>query len=167
MSRCCRCCGVPCCKRGSRSTVRGWRRQVIGIEQLPPGVSVLGAVSRTLLRAKQEEAWLNLYPCRFPEIFCLAVAECAAAGTPTITSDLEALSERVIHRRTGVMIPGSIDSQETKRQSYNSLRKQCFSSATLSCEIFMPRMPASLPGNIPSIRLQQPGSSCSRRLSIE
>jgi len=49
-------------------------------------------------------------------MFCLTVAESAVAGTPSVTTRAAALQERVDDGRTGFLIPGSIDDDETKRQ---------------------------------------------------
>ncbi|MFF3359086.1 glycosyltransferase [Streptomyces sp. NPDC002917] len=57
----------------------------------------------------------TLYPCRFPEMFCLSAAESAAAGTPVITSPIDALAERVQHNQTGILIDGDIDHADTQR----------------------------------------------------
>ncbi|MFI6579473.1 glycosyltransferase family 4 protein [Nocardiopsis sp. NPDC050513] len=86
-------------------------RQVLGTDAVPEGVHLLsryGSLSKSELIDLQRRAWLGLYPSRFPEMFCYSAAESAAAGTPMITSDLDALSERVDHGRTGLLIPGDI-----------------------------------------------------------
>lgn len=86
-------------------------REVLGVEAMPEGVRLLsrnGSLSKSALIELQQRAWLGLYPSRFPEMFCYAAAESAAAGTPMITSDLDALSERVDHGRTGLLIPGDV-----------------------------------------------------------
>lgn len=84
-------------------------RQTFGDQATPEGVKLLGPVPRAQLCHLQERAWLGLYPSRFPEMFCLAAAESGAAGTPMVTSDLDALAERVEHGRTGVLVPGAIE----------------------------------------------------------
>lgn len=89
-------------------------RQVIGNQPLPEGVRLFGPVQRAELCRLQETAWLTLYPCRFPEMFCLVAAESAAAGTPLIASALDALVERVSHRQSGVLISGCIEREEVR-----------------------------------------------------
>jgi hypothetical protein len=84
-------------------------KQTIGAGPLPEGVELLGTLPRTELIDIQQRGYLTLYPCRFPEMFCLAAAESAAAGTPLITSASDALGERVTHGETGILVPGVID----------------------------------------------------------
>ncbi|MFF4339379.1 glycosyltransferase family 4 protein [Kitasatospora sp. NPDC001540] len=88
--------------------------QLLGGSPLPDGVRLLGARPRDELIDIQQQAALTLYPCRFPEMFCLAAAESAAAGTPVITSAIDALTERVQHNRTGLLIPGDITTPEVQ-----------------------------------------------------
>jgi glycosyltransferase involved in cell wall biosynthesis len=76
---------------------------------IPRGAHLLRTVPRGELQRYQRTSWLNLYPCRFPEMFCMSVAECAAAGTPTVTSAIEALEERVVDGETGFLNQGNID----------------------------------------------------------
>ncbi len=89
-------------------------RQVLGDRPLPDGVRILGPRPRTELVAIQQHVALTLYPSRFPEMFCLAVAESTAAGAPVITSPLDALAERVENGRTGFLIEGDIDQAATQ-----------------------------------------------------
>lgn len=89
-------------------------RRTIGEMSTPGGVSILGTLSRGELVAVQQRGWLTLYPCRYDEMFCISAAESAAAGAPMVTSAHEALIERVQHQSTGLLIPGSIDEQETQ-----------------------------------------------------
>jgi glycosyltransferase involved in cell wall biosynthesis len=88
--------------------------QILGTAPLPAGVRLLGPVSRTELVSIQQRAALTFYPCRFPEMFCLAAAESAAAGTPVVASATEALLERIEHNHTGLLIPGDISSPVVK-----------------------------------------------------
>lgn len=69
-------------------------------------VEVLGVIPKDALRCIQASAALMIYPCRFPEMFCLSAAESAAAGTPCILSDYEALAERVREGTTGYLVAG-------------------------------------------------------------
>jgi phosphatidylinositol alpha-1,6-mannosyltransferase len=91
-------------------------RRTIGGIPAPAGVSILGALPRRDLIAVQQRGWLTLYPCRYEEMFCISAAESAAAGTPMVTSAFEALTERVQHQSTGLLIPGDVDEQETQDQ---------------------------------------------------
>ncbi|NBM14467.1 glycosyltransferase family 4 protein [Streptomyces sp. GC420] len=88
--------------------------QLLGGRPLPEGVRLLGARPRAELIETQQQAALTLYPCRFPEMFCLSAAESAAAGTPVITSPMDALTERVHHNHTGILIDGDINRPETQ-----------------------------------------------------
>jgi glycosyltransferase involved in cell wall biosynthesis len=49
-------------------------------------VNYVGAVPRQELVRLQSEAEIFAYPCRYPELFCLSVAECQVAGTVPVTS---------------------------------------------------------------------------------
>ncbi|MEV0845512.1 glycosyltransferase family 4 protein [Streptomyces sp. NPDC049954] len=89
--------------------------QLLGDQDLPDGVRLLGALPRSQLIAIQQQSALTLYPCRFPEMFCLSAAESTAAGTPVVTSPVDALTERVHHGRTGILVDGDIDRPETQR----------------------------------------------------
>ncbi|MFD7629324.1 glycosyltransferase family 4 protein [Streptomyces sp. NPDC059851] len=89
--------------------------QILRGQDLPEGVRLLGARPRSELIEIQQQASLTLYPCRFPEMFCLSAAESAAAGTPVITSPIDALNERVHHNHTGILIEGNIDDPKTHR----------------------------------------------------
>ncbi|PZT76293.1 MULTISPECIES: glycosyltransferase family 4 protein [unclassified Streptomyces] len=88
--------------------------QILGGRPLPDGVRLLGTRPRAELIEIQQQAAVTLYPCRFPEMFCLSAAESAAAGTPVITSPIDALTERVHHNQTGILIEGDIDEPGTQ-----------------------------------------------------
>lgn len=94
--------------------------QLLGGHTLPDGVRLLGARPRAELIEIQQQAALTLYPCRFPEMFCLSAAESTAAGTPVITSPIDALTERVHHDRTGILIDGNIDHPEPQHAFANA-----------------------------------------------
>lgn len=74
------------------------------------GIFVHGVVDRATMRFLQRTARVLLYPCREEEMYCLAVAEAAAAGTPAVTTNAFALSERIDDGVSGYLIDGSIDS---------------------------------------------------------
>ncbi|MGB8346056.1 MAG: glycosyltransferase [Ktedonobacteraceae bacterium] len=78
------------------------------------GVTNFGVIPKKKLTQLQASCAFMLYPCRFPEMFCLAAAECTAVGTPIIASAKEALKERVIHGKNGYLIEGDIDSYATQ-----------------------------------------------------
>jgi len=68
------------------------------------GIDYAGHVSRPELVALQRRARVMAYPCSFPEGFCLAAAECCAAGAVPVTTKGYALVESVADG--GVLIPG-------------------------------------------------------------
>lgn len=68
------------------------------------GIDYFGHVSRPELVALQSRARVMAYPCNFPEGFCLAAAECCAAGAVPVTTKGFALVESVADG--GVLIPG-------------------------------------------------------------
>jgi glycosyltransferase involved in cell wall biosynthesis len=98
----------------AEETADRWH-DAIGDGPLPDGAQLFGSVTRQRLIELQSLASLGLFPSRYPEMFCLAAAECQAAGTPVIASDLEALSERVVDGRTGVLVPGRIKDPAVQR----------------------------------------------------
>lgn len=89
---------------------------IFDIARQTDGVQLLGVLDRDQLRRMQAQSALLVYPCRDEEMFCLSVAEAAAAGTPTVTGDSHALAERVGDGDTGFLIEGCIDEQKTKDQ---------------------------------------------------
>jgi len=70
-----------------------------------PGVHFLGKVPRSELVWHQKSSQLHVYPCTVNELCCLASLECQAAGTPTVTTGLGALTTTVLHGQTGLIIP--------------------------------------------------------------
>lgn len=68
------------------------------------GVDYIGHVSRQELVALQRRARVMAYPCSFPEGFCLAAAECCAAGAVPVTTKGYALVQSVADG--GVLISG-------------------------------------------------------------
>lgn len=55
-------------------------------------ITFLSAVPRTRLIEEQLKAEINMYPCIYDELFCIAIAEAQVAGAYTITSDCGALA---------------------------------------------------------------------------
>ena len=68
------------------------------------GVEYLGHVDRSRLVAEQRRARVLAYPCIFEEGFCIAAAECMAAGTVPVTTNAFALTTTV--GDAGVLIAG-------------------------------------------------------------
>lgn len=68
------------------------------------GIEYVGHVSRAELVEWQRRARVMAYPCRFPEGFCLAAAECMAAGAVPITTRDYALVTTVAD--AGVLVKG-------------------------------------------------------------
>ena len=68
------------------------------------GIDYVGHVSRAELVAWQRRARVMAYPCRFEEGFCLAAAECMAAGAVPVTTRRYALTTTV--GDGGVLIGG-------------------------------------------------------------
>lgn len=64
-----------------------YRLDLLGQE----GIVFLGAIPRHELAEHQTQAQLHLYPCVYPELFCISSAECQAAGAYSVTSDMGAL----------------------------------------------------------------------------
>jgi glycosyltransferase involved in cell wall biosynthesis len=69
-----------------------------------PGVEYLGHVDRHRLIAEQRRARVFAYPCTFEEGFCIAAAECMAAGAVPVTTNAFALTTTV--GDAGVLIDG-------------------------------------------------------------
>jgi glycosyltransferase involved in cell wall biosynthesis len=68
------------------------------------GIAYLGHVGRSALVEEQRRARVMTYPCTFEEGFCIAAAECMAAGAVPVTTDDFALTTTV--DGAGVLIPG-------------------------------------------------------------
>jgi glycosyltransferase involved in cell wall biosynthesis len=69
-----------------------------------PGIEYLGHVSRAKLVAEQHRARVLAYPCTFEEGFCIAAAECMAAGAVPVTTNAFALTTTV--GDAGVLVNG-------------------------------------------------------------
>lgn len=68
------------------------------------GIEYLGHIPRPALVQQQARAKVMVYPCNFPEGFCLAAAECMAAGAVPVTTRAFALRTTVGEH--GVLIAG-------------------------------------------------------------
>jgi hypothetical protein len=91
-------------------------RQSLGAWQPHDSITYFGILPKQRLSELQASCAFLLYPCRFPEMFCLSAAECTAVGTPIITSAQDALRERVFHGKNGYLIEGAIDTAHTQQQ---------------------------------------------------
>ncbi|MDK2820440.1 MAG: hypothetical protein PWP31_405 [Clostridia bacterium] len=69
-----------------------------------PGVSFLGRIERERLIYEQKTSQLHVYPCTFKELFCISAMECQAAGTPSICSEIGALSTTIRDGVTGRVV---------------------------------------------------------------
>ena len=69
-----------------------------------PGVEYLGHVDRSMLIAEQLRARVMAYPCTFAEGFCIAAAECMAAGAVPVTTNAFALTSTVAD--AGILLDG-------------------------------------------------------------
>lgn len=65
-------------------------------------VEYLGALKRREMVRVQQESQVLAYPCTFPELFCISVAECQVAGVIPVTSNLAALATT----NMGVLVNG-------------------------------------------------------------
>lgn len=82
------------------------------------GIEYLGHVDRTRLVAEQVRARVLAYPCIFPEGFCIAAAECMAAGAVPVTTNAFALTTTV--GSAGVLIDGRPRSWFYRRRFVNA-----------------------------------------------
>lgn len=69
-----------------------------------PGVTFLGKIPRSELVFHQRTAQIMAYPCDYDENFCIAAAECMAAGTVPVTTNIGALETTV--GKGGIVITG-------------------------------------------------------------
>lgn len=83
-----------------------------------PGVEYLGHVARSRLVAEQRRARILAYPCTFEEGFCIAAAECMAAGAVPVTTNAFALTTTV--GGSGVLIDGRPRSWFYRRRFVNA-----------------------------------------------
>jgi glycosyltransferase involved in cell wall biosynthesis len=80
------------------------RSAFVGFFEGQRGVEYLGHVSRPELVRQQSRARVMAYPCTFEEGFCIAAAECMAAGAVPVTTRDFALTTTV--GEAGVLIRG-------------------------------------------------------------
>lgn len=78
------------------------RASALGIAQ---HVEFMGTLDRMRVRRLMAESSVLLAPSRTREGFCLAAAEAASVGTPSIVSDVGGLPETVEHAETGFVVP--------------------------------------------------------------
>jgi hypothetical protein len=83
-----------------------------------PGVEYLGHVDRSRLVAEQLRARVLAYPCTFEEGFCIAAAECMAAGAVPVTTNAFALTTTV--GASGALIDGRPRSWFYRRKFVNA-----------------------------------------------
>jgi glycosyltransferase involved in cell wall biosynthesis len=83
-----------------------------------PGVEYLGHVPRFRLVAEQLRARVLAYPCTFEEGFCIAAAECMAAGAVPVTTNAFALTTTV--GASGALIDGRPRSWFYRRKFVNA-----------------------------------------------
>ncbi len=83
-----------------------------------PGVEYLGHVDRSRLVAEQLRARVFAYPCLFEEGFCIAAAECMAAGAVPVTTNAFALTTTV--GACGALIDGRPRSWFYRRKFVNA-----------------------------------------------
>jgi glycosyltransferase involved in cell wall biosynthesis len=67
------------------------------------GIVFLGAIERHELAKHQVQAQIHLFPCTYPELFAISVAECQAVGAYPITPDIGALQTT---NQWGTILPG-------------------------------------------------------------
>ncbi len=84
-----------------------------------PGVEYLGHVDRPRLVAEQRRARVLAYPCTFEEGFCIAAAECMAAGAVPVTTNAFALTTTV--GEAGILIDGRPRSWFYRRRFVNAV----------------------------------------------
>jgi glycosyltransferase involved in cell wall biosynthesis len=83
------------------------------------GVEYLGHVDRARLVAEQRRARVLAYPCTFEEGFCIAAAECMAAGAVPVTTKAFALTTTV--GDAGILIDGRPRSWFYRRRFVNAV----------------------------------------------
>lgn len=79
-------------------------KNVAGVVLNPP-------LPREDLALKLSGMRLHCYPSTVPESFCLAAAESQACGVPAVVNNTGALPERVLHGKTGFVVPANNSSE--------------------------------------------------------
>lgn len=69
-------------------------------------ISALGSLNKTQLYSVMKSCTAMLYPCIWPEIFCITAIESQACGLPIITTNNFALPEVVADGKSGVLVNG-------------------------------------------------------------
>ena len=69
-----------------------------------PNVFNVGPLNKCDLRQLQQRAYLHIYPTEFEETSCITMMECAAAGTPILTTNAGALPETLKFIEKGAVI---------------------------------------------------------------
>lgn len=80
------------------------------------GVFFLGALPPQNLALELARSALLLHPSNYTETSCIAAIEAQAAGTPVVASAYGALPETVRDGRTGVIVPGRVETEEFNRR---------------------------------------------------
>jgi glycosyltransferase involved in cell wall biosynthesis len=83
-------------------------REVPALADPPSGVRYLGPLPREQYAQALASAEVMLYPTAYEEMCCIAALEAAACGTVPVLSAVGALTARVQHDRTGLLITGDI-----------------------------------------------------------
>jgi len=81
------------------------REQCGTLIQADPSVTAVGSLNKNQLYSLMKSSDALLYPCFFPEIFCITAIEAQACGVPIVTTDDYALKETV-GIQSGVLVSG-------------------------------------------------------------
>lgn len=84
-------------------------------------ITFLSAVPRERLIEEQLKAEINVYPCIYDELFCIAIAESQVAGAYTISSPMGALATT----NMGLTISGDLEAYATKEKYITEAVKFC------------------------------------------
>lgn len=88
------------------SDVHQIRNQCNALMAANKSVVNVGSLTKTQLYSMMKSSDAMLYPCTFPEIFCITAVEAQGCGIPVVTSDMFALSETV-SAENGALVKGS------------------------------------------------------------
>ena len=106
-----------------------------------PGIRYLGHVDRATLLVEQQRARVMAYPCTFEEGFCIAAAECMAAGAVPVTTNNYALRTTV--GDSGSLVSGRPRSWFYRRAFVKAAVRLLTDDQYLACAVN--RVPASCP----------------------